>query len=427
MHLFQYQSGRLFCEGVEAAALAERFGTPLYVYSAGTLREHLSRVSQAFAPLDPLVCFSVKSCANVHILKLLAQSGAGFDVVSGGELHRALWTGAAPARIVFAGVGKTERELAEALAARVGMINVESESELDLLAHTVRRFDHVPDVAVRIIPDVDARTHHYTTTGTKQNKFGVPIDQAVAMFERWGRVAALRLCGLHLHIGSPVRQTEPYVESISRALALVDELRTRGFGVEVLDIGGGYAATYDDQPAPAASDYAAAIAPLLRGRGLRIVLEPGRSIAANAGVLLTRVIHTKSTGPKRFAIVDAAMTELIRPALYDAHHFIWPALAGDRTPQQWSRTQPFGDLVTTDVVGPVCESSDFLAKDRDLPPLHRDDLLAIFTTGAYGMTMASQYNSRPRPAEVLVDGDAVRLIRRRETYDDLLAPEVHGL
>lgn len=424
MNLFSYRAGRLHCEELGAHELADRFGTPLYVYSAGTFREHYRRFAAAFAPLDPWICFSVKSCANLHLLRLLGELGCGLDVVSGGELFRALQAGVPAERIVFAGVGKTERELEEALHVRVGMINVESESELDLLVHVVRRADHVPDVAVRIIPDVDPKTpHHYTTTGTRQNKFGVPVEACIELFRKYARLSAIRLRGIHMHIGSPVRQVEPYVTALERGLALIDALTDEGFKVDTLDIGGGFPAHYHGAEALPAAAYAARLVPMLQGRGLRIVIEPGRSIAANAGVLLTRVAHTKTTGERRFVIVDASMTDLIRPALYDAYHFVWPAYAEGREPTDWAATQSFEGLQTCDVVGPVCESGDFLAKDRALPPLHRGDLLAVFTSGAYGFVMASNYNARPRPAEVLVDGADVRLIRRRETYDDLVAPE----
>ncbi len=424
MNLFSYRDGRLHCEGLGAHELADRFGTPLFVYSAGTLREHYRRFAAAFAPLNPWICFSVKSCGNTHLLRLLAEMGCGFDVVSGGELYRVLQAGVAADRIVFAGVGKSEPELDAALRARVGMINVESESELDLLIHVVRRFDTVPDVAIRIIPDVDAKTpHQYTTTGTRQNKFGVPVEAAIELFRKYARLSAIRLRGVHMHIGSPVRQVESYVTAIERGLSLIDLLAAEGIAVDTLDVGGGFPAHYLGNEALPASDFAARIVPLLEDRGLRIVLEPGRSIAANSGILLTRVEHTKTTGARRFVIVDASMTELIRPALYDAYHFIWPAYAEGREPIDWAQTPSFPGLETVDVVGPVCESGDFLAKDRPLPPLHRGDLVAAFTCGAYGMMMASNYNTRPRPAEVLVDGANVRLIRRRETYDDLIAAE----
>lgn len=433
MDRFEYRDGRLWCEETPAATLAERFGTPLYVYSQDTLLTHYDRVQAAFAELDPLICYSIKCCQNIHLLRLLAQRGSGFDVVSGGELHRARLAGADPARIVFAGVGKTDAELRDALSVGVGWLNIESQSELEQLAALVRDLGCSPSAALRVNPDVDPKTHAYTTTGKRETKFGVDIEHAADVFERFGlreaggappRPGCVRLTGLHLHIGSPVNDPQAYAESIRRALALVDRLRRDGLLIDTLDIGGGFGAFYVGGEAPAASDYARVIVPLLRGRNLRIILEPGRSIAANAGVLLTRVLHVKQSGARRFVIVDASMNELIRPALYDAYHFIWPADAAGCSPVSRVAQQPHPGLTPSDVVGPICESGDFLAKARPLPDLRRGDLLAVFTAGAYAMTMASQYNSRPRAAEVLVAGAEARLVRRRETYDDLVRAEL---
>jgi diaminopimelate decarboxylase len=425
MHRFEYHEGQLGCEQLGLRDLAARFGTPLYVYSAGTLRLHLERLRTAFAELDPLICYSVKCCANVHILRLLAECGSGFDVVSGGELYRARLAGADPARIVYAGVGKTEPEIEAALRGNVGLLNVESESELQQLLGISRRLGVTADLAVRINPDVDPHTHVYTTTGTRGTKFGLAPDQVPRLFREYGGAAGLRLRGLHFHLGSPVLEPGAYALAIQRALSLIDQLRGAGFAVDTLDLGGGFGAHYRGGEAPAAEVYAATIVPLLRGRGLRIVLEPGRSIAANAGLLVARVLHVKQSGGRRFVIVDASMNELLRPALYDAYHFVWPVDAGARVPADFTPQQPFPGLEPCDVVGPVCESGDFLAKDRLLPPLAAGDLVAVFTCGAYAMSMASQYNSRPRAAEVLVDESAVRLIRRRETYADLVAAELN--
>jgi diaminopimelate decarboxylase len=423
MNLFEYRGGSLFCEQQPIADLAACFDTPLYVYSAGTLRAHYERLCAAFAELQPLICYSIKCCSNVHILRRLAGWGSGFDVVSGGELYRALQAGADPKQLVFAGVGKTEAEIQAALRAGVGLLNAESASEMAELAALAAALGVTADVAVRLNPDVDAKTHQYTTTGTKENKFGVGPDQARALFQAYQATPGVRLRGLHLHIGSPVHEVQPYVAAIERALALIETLRQDGCPVDTLDIGGGFGAHYRGSEAPPAEAYAAALVPLLRGRGLRVILEPGRSIAANAGVLVTRVLHVKDSGRRRFAVVDASMNELIRPALYGAYHFVWPVVAGARIPADCRAAQPFDGLETYDVVGPICESGDFLAKDRPLPPLKRGDLLTVFTCGAYAMSMASQYNSRPRAAEVLVEADAAQLIRRRETYADLLRTE----
>jgi len=423
MDCFSYRDGRLHCEEVPAEELAGRYGTPLYVYSRETFLAHFERFQAAFAGLDPLICYSVKCCPNVHICRLLAERGSGFDVVSGGELYRVLQAGADPERIVFAGVGKTEREICEAIEAGVGLLNVESESEMEQLAGLAAEMHAVVPAALRFNPDVDPRTHAYTTTGRRETKFGVDFEQAAAVFERFGRTPSLRLHAIHLHIGSPVHDVQAYGAGIQRGLELVEALRQSGHEIDTIDIGGGYGAHYRGAEAPPAAEYARAIVPLLEGRGLKVILEPGRAIAANAGVLLTRVLHVKQAGAKRFVIVDAAMTDLIRPALYGAYHFLWPTQAGAWVPRSRDEQQPFPDLVRCDVVGPVCESGDFLAQDRALPPVQRGELLAVFTAGAYGMSMSSQYNSRPRAAEVLVEGAAGRLIRRRETYDDLLAAE----
>lgn len=423
MHRFEYHDGHLWCEQVPLRDLPAQFGTPLYVYSAETLRQHYERLRAAFAPLDPQICFSVKSCPNINILRRLAERGAGFDVVSGGELHRVLAADGDPARTVFAGVGKSRAELNQALAAGVGMINVESASELALVADVAAERGCRPAVAIRVNPDVDARTHAHTTTGTRDTKFGIPGSEALDLYRKYAGSKAVRVCGLHVHIGSPVLDPEPYVHALRSVLVLVDRLRDEGRSVDVLDIGGGFGADYEGSESPTAQAYADVIVPLLSGWGLRIVLEPGRSIAANAGVLLTRVLHIKPGHERTFVIVDASMNELIRPALYSAYHFVWPVEAGDYAPTSLAKTQPFDGLVNCDVVGPVCETADFLARDRQLPPLRSGDAVAVFTCGAYAMAMASQYNSRPRAAEVLIDESRVELIRQRETYDDLIRLE----
>jgi diaminopimelate decarboxylase len=423
MDFFEYRDGVLWCESIRAEEVAARFGTPVYVYSRRTFVEHFERMRAAFAELDPLICYSVKCCQNIHICRLLRELGSGFDVVSGGELYRALRAGADPAKIVFAGVGKTEREIGEALDARVGLLNIESESEAEQLIELAQARGVVADAALRVNPDVDPKTHRYTTTGKKETKFGVDLERAVDVFRRYGHAKSIRLRGLHLHIGSPVNDVSAYVRSLQRSLELLKQLQHDGFEIDTIDVGGGYGAHYHDEEAPTAAQYADVIVPLLRNRGLRVILEPGRSIAANAGIILTRVLHVKQSGARRFVIVDASMNELLRPALYGAYHFVWPVQAGDFVPTSRGAAQAFEGLVRCDVVGPLCESADFLAQMRALPPVQRGDLLAVFSAGAYAMVMASQYNSRPRAAEVLVDGAQAQLIRRRETYEDLIAPE----
>lgn len=425
MDYFQYRDTRLYCEDVAVEEIAASAGTPAYIYSAATLRHHYRAIAEAFAALKPTICYSIKSLANLHVLKLLREAGSGFDVTSGGELARALEAGGDPARIVFAGVGKTDVEIRAAIAAGIGMFNVESEAEFENLSRLAGEAGKCIRAALRLNPDVyDPKTHAYTVTGKKETKFGVDIERAARFFESYGRDANVRLDGLHLHIGSPIYSSGPYVEAIGRTLELVGRLRAKGFPVRALDIGGGFAADYEEGKSPTAAEYAKDIVPLLAGQGLSIVIEPGRQISANSGILVARVLYVKKGGDRTFLIVDAAMTDLIRPALYGAQHFVYPAVLGTGVPAPGRRMDfaPPG-AIRCDVVGGVCENSDFLAKDRLLPPLARGDLLAVFSAGAYGFGMASQYNSRPRAAEVLVEGARWRLIRRRETYDDLVAAE----
>lgn len=421
---FQYRDGELFCEDVAVSVLVAEHGTPLYIYSTGTLCGHFQRLTAAFSPLDPTICFSVKSCQNIAILKRLHAWGSAFDVVSGGELRRAMETGVDPRRIVFAGVGKTDVEIREALAAGIGWFNVESEEELENVASIAASVGTTARVALRINPDVDPNTHLYTTTGTKETKFGVDLGRARRLFREFSGRPGLNLSGIHVHIGSPVCTIEPYVRAISRCLELIDQLQADGVSIDAINIGGGFGAHYDGSEAPPASAYAEQIVPLLRDRKLDVLMEPGRCIAANAGVLIAKTLYTKSSGKRRFVIVDAAITDLVRPALYGSFHFAWPVKPPrDMIPTRRSNDLSMPGLVPVDIVGPVCESGDFLAKDRMLPPLVRGDLICIFSTGAYGIVMSSQYNSRPRAAEVLVDGSTSRIIRRRETYDDLVAAE----
>ncbi len=424
MDHFQYRDGELFAEQIKLRDLAEQFGTPLYVYSRQTVLDHLDRFAKAFAALKPTICFSVKSCQNLSILRLVREAGASFDVVSGGELKRVQEAGGDPSQVVFAGVGKTDEEIAYALNANIGLFNVESEAELENLSQIAARLGKTAHAALRINPDVDPHTHVYTSTGKRETKFGVDLERAQRVFREFAKKPGLDLSGLHLHIGSPVNRVEPYVEAINKTLDLIDRLARDGFAIRALDIGGGFGAHYDDSEAPPASAYAERIVPLLAGRNLRIFFEPGRSIIANAGILLTRTLYTKASGDRQFVIVDAAINDIIRPALYGAFHFAWPVKPqGNMVPPSRSATLNLDGTHLVDIVGPVCESGDFLAKDRRLPPVNRGDLICIFTAGAYGFVMSSQYNSRPRAAEVLVEGAAPRLIRRRETYDDLVLAE----
>ena len=426
MDNFQYINNQLHCELVPVKDIVEVTGTPSYIYSRATLLAHFDRIAAAFKVLDPLICYSIKSCGNLSILQALQARGSGFDVVSGGELFRALKAGADGKMIVFAGVGKTDQEINEALDAGIGWFNIESEEEfwnLDRLAGEKKRIAHG---ALRVNPDVaSVGTHQKTLTGKKETKFGVDIDRAEAFYVQAAAAKNARLSALHLHIGSPIKSTQPYVDAITRALALIDRLAGRNIHIDTLDIGGGFAAFYEGNEAPLATDYAAAIIPLLKDRKLRVILEPGRSISCNSGILVTRVQYCKRGGSKKFTIVDAAMNDLIRPTLYESYHFIWPVDVGQSgIPENRQSTLRTTGDEKVDIVGPVCESGDYLAKDRYLPVTKRGDLLAVFSAGAYGFAMSSQYNARPRAAEVLVDGKSWRVIRRRETYHDLIAAEL---
>jgi len=426
MDFFEYRDGELHCEGVPVTDIAATVGTPAYIYSAATLLHHYRAIAEAFAKLKPTICFSVKSLANVHVLRLLAEAGSGFDVVSGGELARVEAAGGDMGKVVFAGVGKTDSEIAEGLGVGIRLFNAESEAELENIALLAKAAGKRARAALRINPDVyDPRTHTYTATGKKATKFGVDIDRAGDVFRRFAKDPSLRLDGIHLHIGSPIYSAEPYVRAIGKALELADALKGEGIEIRLLNMGGGFAADYEEGASPLAADYAADVVPLLAGRGLEVLLEPGRQISCNAGILVTRVLYTKAGGDKRFVITDAAMTDLIRPAIYDARHFIWPVRPGAAgIPPRRSVELEVPGGAKVDVVGGVCESTDVLARDRLLPEVNRGEMLAIFSAGAYGFTMSSQYNSRPRACEVLVEGEAWRVIRRRETFKDLLAGEI---
>jgi len=427
MDLFQYRQGRLFCEDVPVADLAARFGTPLYVYSAGTLRHHYRRLAAAFAPVQPLICYSVKVCSNLHILAILAEEGSGFDLVSGGELYRVIEAGGDPGRCCFAGVAKTDAEIRFALERGIRLFNVESEEELENLARLAAAAGRKARAALRVNPDVDPKTHRYIATGKKESKFGVDLARAERVFRALAASPAARhvaLEAVHVHIGSQITSVEPYVQAVTKAMGLVRALRGAGLAVQALDIGGGFAADYEEGEALDAAAFAAAIIPLLRDADLEVVMEPGRFIAASGGILVTQVQYVKAGGDRKFVLCDSGMNHLIRPALYGSYHHIWPVDPGpDFSPHGRSRDEVFPGMELVDVVGPICESTDFFARDRRLPPVRRGDLLAVFSAGAYGMTMASEYNSFPRPAEVLVEGSAARLIRRRGTYEDLVAPE----
>ncbi len=424
MDYFQYRDNKLFAEHVPVERIAEQVGTPVYIYSKATFIEHLQRIQKAYARLDTMVCYSVKACGNINILRFMAQAASGFDIVSGGELYRAVAAGADPSKIVFAGVGKTDREITEALDAGIAYFNIESEAEMENLIRLARQQGKKAKAALRVNPDVDYKTHRFLKTGKKETKFGVDIDRAQKVFAQYGANDVVSLCAVHVHLGTGGETIDPYVEAVKRILPLIDKLRQQGHTVEALDLGGGYGADYESDTVPSAADYAGGIVPLLEDKNLRLILEPGKSICANAGILLSRVLYLKQGGAKKFVIVDAAMNDLIRPCLYDAFHFIWPAQIEQKyLPPKRSKDLHIEGVEKVDIVGPICEGADFLAKDRCIPPVKQADLIAVFTAGAYGFTMSSNYNARCRAAEVLVDGDKFTVIRRRETYEDLTALE----
>ncbi len=429
MDHFTYAGGELMAEEVPVREIAERHGTPLYVYSAHTIAGHYGRLRDAFAgavgiPAPPVICYSVKANSNLSILKLMHDMGAGFDVVSGGEIHRALKAGADPGKIVYAGVGKTDAEILLALEKGILLFNVESLEELENIDRLAGQAGRRAPVALRVNPDVDPQTHTYITTGKKETKFGVDLVRALEILSRGRQLRHVDLRGLHVHIGSQITKVEPYVETLSRIADFVPECRRVGLGLEWIDIGGGFGIWYKDKLARPAREIAAAVLPFLGRIGCKVLLEPGRFIVGNAGILVTRVLYVKESGEKKFAICDAGMNDLIRPTLYGAYHRIWPVRtdpghAGEAPDEErWP-----GPLVTTDVVGPICESGDFIAKERRLPPLRRGDLVCVFSAGAYGYAMASTYNSQPRPCEVMVSGKEARVVTERETPEDLFRNE----
>jgi len=422
MDYFHYKNGALFAEDVAAADIAASAGTPVYVYSKRTINLHMDRLQEAFAPLDPLICYSVKANCNLALLKACADRGAGFDIVSGGELHRVLAAGGDPATTVFAGVGKTASEIEQALSAGILMFNVESGSELAVIDSIAARMKTRARVALRVNPDVDSHAHEYTTTGRKENKFGIIVDDAEAVVARWSDFPNCDLVGLDMHIGSQITETEPYCLAIDRVLQLRGRIERLGHRVEYFDLGGGFGIFYKGNEAATAADFASVMIPRLRDAGVKVILEPGRFIVGNAGILLTRVTYVKRHAGKRFLICDAGMNDLLRPTLYGAFHRIWPV----ETHMPFT-TDESVETPPADVVGPICESGDFFAKDRPLPEVPEGALLAVFGAGAYGMVMASNYNARPRPAEVMVDGAKWKIVRRRETYDDLLLDEPRGV
>jgi diaminopimelate decarboxylase len=427
VHSFRYRDGKLCCEDVDLAQAAEKFGTPLYIYSASTILDHYSRLDAALKSLDHLICYAVKANSNRAILKLLADAGAGFDIVSGGELFRVIKAGADPKKITFAGVGKTRGEIEYALEQNVHSFNVESEAELEQIDKIAGAKKKRAPIALRVNPDVDPHTHKYISTGSHENKFGIALTEAPRIYDRAAKMANIDIVGVQMHIGSQITEAKPFADAINKVAPLVRELKSK-YKIEFFSIGGGMGIIYrralesgsgkwwhDHGSEPSAfsvRDYASAIVPPLRDLGVRILVEPGRFLVGNAGALLTRVLYLKKSGAKTFAIVDAGMNDLIRPALYQSYHEIVPVEQTNHPPTK------------IDIVGPVCESGDFFALDREMPEPHEGDLLAIMSAGAYGFVMASNYNSRPLPAEALVRGDKLTLIRKRQTNEELIRGEL---
>ncbi|WP_455220977.1 diaminopimelate decarboxylase [Kaarinaea lacus] len=411
MDYFEYKNGILYGEGVDLRDIASAVGTPCYVYSRATLERHWHAFNDVFTGHDHLVCYAVKANSSLAVLNVLARIGSGFDIVSVGELERVLKAGGDPGKVVFSGVGKTAAEMHRALEVGIYCFNVESVPELDLLNHVACEMGLSAPVSIRVNPDVDAKTHPYISTGLKQNKFGIDISSALSIYDHANKLAHIDIVGVDCHIGSQLSDVDPFVDSLKRLLVLIDELNSKGITLRHVDVGGGLGIRYSEETPPSPQDYASAILNELQGKGLKIILEPGRAIAGNAGILLTEVQYLKPGSEKNFAIVDAAMNDLVRPALYQAWQAIIPVEPRDNVAP-----------MTYDVVGPICETGDFLGKDRELA-IEPGDLLAIRSAGAYGFTMSSNYNSRPRAAEVMVDKDLFYVVRKRETLDDLVKGE----
>ena len=426
MHSFHYENGSLQCEGVNLNNLADQYGTPLYVYSKATILDHYRRLSDGMGELDCEVCYATKANSNLAVLNLLAEEGAGFDIVSGGELFRIEKAGGDPAKCTFAGVGKTRAEIELGLEKGIYSFNVESEAEVALINVIAGEMGKKAPVAFRVNPNVDAKTHKYISTGKSENKFGVDFSVIREAYERAAALPNIEVRGLQMHIGSQLTSSNPFVEAVEKVAPLVEELKEK-YGIEFFSIGGGIGIVYEDTLASGDStwwdkrdekpltieEYSARLVPLLKPLGLKIIMEPGRFMVGNAGVLLTEVLYEKRGSAKTFQIIDAAMNDLIRPALYEGHHDIVPV-----------REPVDGTTEAVDIVGPVCESGDFFAQNRELPPLDSGDRIALLSAGAYGFVMASNYNTRPMPAEILVDGNVAHVIRERQSLDDLIAGEM---
>lgn len=413
MHNFEYRQGELYCEQVPVSRIAKEVGTPCYVYSHATLTRHFRAYDSAFKNIPHIVAFAMKANSNLAILRLMTKEGSGVDIVSGGELFRALKAGVPPSKIVFAGVGKNAEEIRDALKADILMFNVESSAELRAIHDVAASMGKKARVALRINPDIDPKTHPYISTGLKKSKFGIAADRALEEYKLASSLGCIEVVGVHAHIGSQLTEVTPFIEALKKVIKLIESLKAQGINIQYLNIGGGLGITYSDEKPPLPQDLADAISPLVKDLKLTLVMEPGRVIVGNAGILVTKALYQKEGEAKKFVIVDAAMNDLIRPSLYGAYHEIRPV----------SEALLHRPKHAVDVVGPVCESGDFLAKDRTLPEVRPGDLLAVMSAGAYGFVMASNYNSRPRVPEVLVKDAEIHVIRARETFEDLIKGE----
>ena len=412
MHFFEYKNHQLHCEGIPIQKVAEEVGTPFYLYSYHTLVRHFIIFDEAFKGIPHLICYSAKANSNLAFLRLFVNLGGGVDVVSGGELYRSVKSGADPKKIVFSGVGKRKDEIEYALKTGILMFNVESSQELQVINEVAGQMGKKATIAIRVNPDIDPKTHPYISTGLKQNKFGIDILRAPMAYRLASQMDNLKIVGIDCHIGSQLVEVEPLVEALRKLKQLVENLRKEGMEIQYLDLGGGLGITYEDEEPPHPTEYASTILEEIRGFGCTLILEPGRVIVGNAGVLVSRVLYTKENEEKRFVIVDAGMNDLVRPSYYGSYHQILPVKEETR------------EEIVADVVGPICESSDFLAKGRKIPNLQSGELIAVMSAGAYGFSMSTNYNSRPRIAEVLVRDDQMFVIRQRENYEDLIRGEV---
>lgn len=415
MHDFKYKNNELYCEAVKISDIARKVSTPFYLYSYNTLLGHFHKLEKAFRALNPIICYSMKANSNLSLCRALVKAGSGLDIVSGGELYKALLVGCQPKRIVYASVGKTEEEIRQAIAKQILFFNVESLPELELINKVAGDLGVRASVALRINPDVEPKTHSYITTGKLTNKFGIDFDTAYTILRRKDSLGHLRFNGLHIHIGSQIIQAQPYIQAIKKILSFIKKLKKEAIHIEYLNLGGGLGIIYNKEKPQTAEEFAKKVVPLLKGTGLKIILEPGRFIVGNAGILAAKILYIKKTPLKNFVITDAGMNDLIRPSLYGAYHEILPVRlkTGDRRPE-----------TKYDVVGPICESGDFFAKDRHFRNIAEGDILAIMSAGAYGFSMASNYNCRLRPAEVMVKGNRFYLTRKRESYLDLARKDV---